>query len=41
MVFAILVDVLEFLESLDNVDVVAKVDNDVLRALVETVIEDS
>ena len=34
LVLAILVDILEFLECLDNVDVVTEIDDDVLRASV-------
>jgi energy-converting hydrogenase Eha subunit H len=41
LVLAILVDVLELLESLDNVDIVTEIDDDVLRASVQTVIEKS
>ena len=41
LVLAILVDILEFLECLDNVYVVAEIDDDVLRASVQTVIEKS
>lgn len=39
MVLAILIDVLELLECLDEIDVVAEVDDDVLGASMETVIE--
>lgn len=41
LVLAILVDILELLEGLDNVDIVTEVDDDVLRASVQTVIEKS
>jgi hypothetical protein len=41
LVFPIVVDVLELLQSLDNINVVAEVDDDVLRACVKTIIEDS
>ena len=40
LVFHILVDVLEFLESLDDVEVIAEIQNDVLRAGVETIVQD-
>ena len=39
LVLAILIDVLELLECLDEIDVVAEVDDDVLGASMETVIE--
>ena len=41
LVLAILVDILKLLEGLDNVDVVTEIDDDVLRAGVQTVIEES
>jgi hypothetical protein len=40
LVFAVLVHVLELLEGLDDVYVVAEVDDDVLGALVQTIVED-
>ena len=40
LIFAILVNVLEFLEGLDNVDIVTEIDDDVLRAGVQAVIEE-
>ena len=39
LVLAVFVDVLEFLERLDEIDVVAEVDDDVLRASMQTVVE--
>ena len=39
LVLAVLVDVLEFLERLDEIDIVAEVDDDVLRASMKTVVE--
>jgi hypothetical protein len=39
LVLAVLVDVLEFLECLDEIDIVAEIDDDVLRASMETVVE--
>ena len=39
LVLAVLVDILEFLECLDEIDVVAEVDDDVLRTSMETVVE--
>ena len=41
LIFAVLVDVLELLEGLDNVDVITEIDDDVLRAGVQAVIEKS
>jgi len=41
LVLSILVDILEFLEGLDNVDVVTEIDDDVFRASVQAVIEKS
>jgi hypothetical protein len=38
LVFAVLIDILKFLEGLDDVDVVAEVYDYVLRALMETVV---
>ena len=40
LVLAILVDVLEFLQSLDNVEIVAKIYDDVFGASVQTVIKE-
>jgi len=39
LVLAVLVEKLEFLERLNEIDVVAEVDDDVLRASMETVVE--
>ena len=41
LVLAILVNILELLEGLDNVDIITEIDDDVLRAGVQTVIEKS
>jgi hypothetical protein len=41
LVLAILVNVLELLEGLDNVDIITEIDDDVLRASVQAVIEKS
>lgn len=41
MVFAILVYVLELFEGLDDVDIIAEVDDNVFGALVQTVVQDS
>jgi len=41
LVLAILVNILKLLEGLDNVDIVAEIDDDVLRASVQAVIEKS
>ena len=41
LVLAILVDILELLEGLDNVDVVTEIDDDILRASVQAIIKKS
>lgn len=41
LIFAVLVDVLELLEGLDNVDVITEIDDDVLRTGVQAVIKKS
>ena len=40
LIFAILVNILELLEGLDNVDIVTEIDDDVLSASVQAVIEE-
>ena len=41
LVFAVLVNILELLEGLDDVDIITEIDDDVLRASVQAVIEKS
>lgn len=41
LVFAVLVNILELLKGLDNVEIVTEIDDDVLRASVQAVIEKS
>ena len=41
LVLAILVNILELLEGLDNVDIITEIDDDVFRAGVQAVIEKS
>ena len=40
LVLAVLVDVLEFLERLDEIDIVAEVDDDILGASMKTVVKE-